>query len=459
MEKQPGTYHYIDHRVEDYPLRIEVKEVKPFAKFADFYGYKDIYRLKADERVVYFGVVHEGFMTAVEASGFMTIEDYRSGIQHHFPDSTTYYKAKSGGYTQFEDYKIAADFEVPDIATYIKVKEQGYISGFEEFIQSRNDSALPAIAGADNPYLLYKCAAANGFTSFRHFMDASLHGFADAKAEQLAAAKGYKTKSDYDSGMAAQFNKGVDLEKAREKKLRDSDDLLRYLVLGALDPTGLAMDQRAMLCLLSKLPASKKIPFSKLEPLFQKEKEYYRYEDTGEMPPWFTTAFTDRSSMTHFLANAKQVGYYGHFDSDADCFVTNALTDRKVLVDAASVAFNAIDYNKAAPKVEHLIRMVKELKACGFKDIRLLADANLKNRFVDADLLPELKTLIVYEELLPTMNFELMLPAIVKTNHCLLVSNFSFPNVRLTDPFIEQNLDYYRIPFKIEKDKVMLAME
>ena len=126
-------------------------------------------------------------------------------------------------------------------------------------------------------------------------------GFTDAALHTIALEKGYIHKADYDAGSKAGFMYASDYIEAKKLKVRDKKDFDRYIDLEFLHHTGYTYDQRILLALISKLPQGKKVSINKLEELYKKALEEYRYEDTGEMPLWLTNSFTGRDSVIEFL--------------------------------------------------------------------------------------------------------------------------------------------------------------
>src|SRR5947207_2524039 len=102
------------------------------------------------------------------------------------------------------------------------MKSGVFIKGFSEFIAARsNNSSLPDIGTADNPYQLYQIAGKQGFDSFASFFNAWKKGFTDAVIFNIAADKGFETFSDYQQAQKAGFQNAEDLKLARELKVRD----------------------------------------------------------------------------------------------------------------------------------------------------------------------------------------------------------------------------------------------
>ena len=105
---------------------------------------------------------------------------------------------------------------------------------------------------------------------------------------------------------------------------------------------------------------------------------------------------------------------------------------------------------------DNVIRLVKELRNRGFNDISIIADASLRHRIEDKDKLNELKKMVEYQEAPAENPADIFIIQYVKQEHCLLVSNDLFRKWKKLDPWVAQNIDYYRIAFMIKEDMVLL---
>ena len=147
---------------------------------------------------------------------------------------------------------------------------------------------------------------------------------------------------------------------------------------------------------------------------------------------------------------------YGHYHSDGTYFQVNKLQDRKVVIDGSNVAHNSQGNEKSKPAYANIILLVNELKAKGFTHIKVINDASLKHKISDIEKLGELKKLAEVSESPAETAADIFLINYVKSNHCLLISNDGFLEWRGADQWVLDNIDFYRLAFKITGDHVSL---
>ncbi|MCY7408694.1 MAG: hypothetical protein LH473_00330 [Chitinophagales bacterium] len=253
------------------------------------------------------------------------------------------------------------------------------------------------------------------------------------------------------------FDSGQDLKLARELKVRDRDDFHKLTDLKFVQSSAkCSIDESILLVLLSKLPDDKKVSINKLSELFEKGKEEYRFADTGEMPEWFETTLNDRGAVIHFITKNESIKKYGHYYSDGEYFETSKLRERDVVIDGSNVAYNSKGNAESKPYLKNIIILIHELKRIGFTGVTVIVDASLKHRIADADKLKELKELANYMEAPAENPADIFIIQYVKRNHCLLVSNDTFREWKLTDPWSAENIDFYRMSFMITGETVLL---
>jgi len=452
------TYHYFRGKLLSNSFRFEFESMKDFHRFIEYHHLKTLFVIDDEKNPSsLFAVAHQGGLLQQPTLGYHAMEDFIAAEERKFPDAASWYEAQSMGYSSYDEYKLVKDAGISDKAAFEKMKAEGYVEGFREF-NSRKD-AVPVFSSAgnfNNPFELYTFCTGKGFSSYAQFKDASEKGFIDAATYVIATEHQYKSAADYEAGTKAGYQTGGELAKARELKIRDKNDFQKYVDLQYLHSTGCTHDQRVMLVLLSKLPQGKKVSVNKLTELHRQAVDEYRYEDSKEMPLWFTVSFDGTKSITEFLTHNDNGKKYGLFFSDGEYFETNLLQERNVVIDGSNVAHSSSGDEKAKPYVENIIKVVNELKKKGFVEITVIADASLKHRLVDKDKLPELKKICEYMEAPAENPADIFIIQYVKRAHCLLVSNDTFRDWKHMDSWVADNIDYYRLSFMIKGDTVLL---
>jgi hypothetical protein len=451
------TFHYFNAKVAKSDSSIDIASLKEFCRYLELNGIKSVFLLSDGiGQAAQFAVAQNGVILQKTTEGYKQLEDYLQSAQQHFPDARTYYDAQQLGYTAYEDYALVKEAGINDRQVFETMKTQGYIKGFDEYKTAKENTSLPAIEAAGNPYELYRYAEKQGFISYMDFADAWKKGFTEAATFKIATERGYKSKADYDAGVKGGFSGASDYAKAKELKVRDKEDFDKLIELEFLSHTGYHYDQRVMLVLISKLPERKKVGINKLTDLFNETKETYRYTDTKEMPQWFTCAFTDRNSIIDFLLSSDYVKKYGSYDKDGEYFETNRLQSRKVVIDASNVAHNSNANPNGKAAIANVITLVEELKKRGFTEITIIADASLKHKVTDKELIKQLKEMGEYMEAPTEKPADIFIIQYVKRYCCLLISNDTFKEWKAQDQWVALNIDYYRLAFLINKEGVLL---
>ncbi|MBK5286438.1 MAG: hypothetical protein JJE25_13650 [Bacteroidia bacterium] len=455
---KPLRYHYFRGKLLNSSFRFEFDGLKDFHRFIEYYHIKTFFVIDDEAHSAsFFAVNHEGGLLQQSTLGFHTLEDFLLAEEHKFPDAASFYEAQTLGYSSYDEYKLVKEAGIQDKPAFEKMKLEGYVEGFTEFNAKKETLKVFSAAGNfKNPFELYTYSSGKGFASYNQFKDAAEKGFSEASIYSIATQQGYTSVADYEAGMKGGYINASDYKKAQELKVRDRKDFQKYIDLEFLHNTGCTHDQRVMLVLLSKLPQGKKVSVNKLTELHRQTVDEYRYEDTKEMPAWFTVSFDGAKSITEFLAQNDNVKKFGLFFNDGEYFETNLLHARSVVIDGSNVAHSSGGDEKAKPYVENIIKVVRELKKKGFVEITVITDASLKHRLVDKDKLPELRKICEYMEAPAENPADIFIIQYVKRAHCLLVSNDTFRDWKHMDSWVADNIDYYRLSFMIKGDTVLL---
>ncbi len=436
----------------------EFASLEEFKRFADSMNSKNVYLLVGEDgSTERFAVIDNGVLLYHAALQYKLIEDYESARQAKFPDAITFYKATADGYDNYEDYKLVLEAGIGDITVFKELKSQGYIQGFHEYTSMLESGiAFQDIKPVLSAFELYTYAVNNGFENYSQFKEAFTKGFTSLVIYNVAVEHGFPSFADYEDGRSRGFRKYAELKYANENLVRDSAELQRKQDIEKIICDDCMYDQKVMLILISKIEQGKKISINKLTDLLQKTLEEYLYADTNQMPAWFTRAFNGNESVIEFLQKNPQVKKYGAYDNDGEFFQVNFWQNRSVVIDASNVAHNSNGNNKTKAKAANINKLVTFLKEKGFTDIHVIADASLKHRIVDNENMPAVKNATQYMEVPGETSADAFLIEFVKRNNCLLISNDIFRDWKLKDPWVAQNIDFYRLPFMIKENDVLM---
>lgn len=437
---------------------LEFDNLNEFYQFAKAHQALDVFLLLNEQKEhEYFGVIHNHVLFRHATMGFKTLEDYNKATQCQFPEASLFYEASEMGYQNYEDYKLVKEAGINCKETFDKIKSTHFISGFKDYkalVEANAD--LPQLPSFSNPYELYAHATENGFEHYHQFKNAITKGFTDAAVYGVACEHGFPFFTDYNEALQRGFRTYKELEMAREKGIRDLADLTHFTNIEVVDCDDCSHDQKVLLTLLSKIEQGKKVSINKLKDLFKNALAEYRYQDTNELPAWFTTTLHTDEAIIGFLFKNEKAKKFGHYDMDGEFFEISRMQDRSVIIDGSNVAHNSIGNSGSKPLVANIIKVITYLKNEGFTDITVIADAALKHRLQDGKRLPELKQMAEYLEAPRETPADIFLIQYVKKNHCLLISNDTFREWKVKDNWTAENIDFYRLAFMIKDEHVLL---
>lgn len=437
---------------------MEFCDLMEFHRFLEYNQVRTIFLVMNEEdSVTHFAASYKGGLLQQDNLGFETIEDYLNSLKDEFPDAQSFYKAKEIGCRTYKDFTIVDACGINEKEIFEKIKEAGFIDSFADYIAYKTEHADDnKLGNFDNAFQLYNEATGNGFEDYTAFKEARIKGFKNRIDYDIAKEKGYDNAADYEIGLEKGFHNYEIYKLALDLQIRDRFDMEKYTDLKVLEAKAEYFDQRVLLTLLSKLPQDKKVSINKLNELLEKSYDDFKYEDTQQLPPWFTKAFENIDSIKEFLKTNDNVKEYGHYDADGEFFEAKKLRDRKVVIDGSNVAHKSAGKSDSKPLFSNILLMIKDLKKRGITEISVISDAALKYRIGDKELLPELEKECEYLEAPAETSADVFIIKYVKQHHCLLISNDTFREWKAADPWIAANIDYYRLTFMINNDTVLI---
>jgi len=453
-----NQYNYFNLKAITSDLKLEFESLKELIRYFESQNIKTIYRIRSSEKDVEgFGIPSKGGFYFHASMGFRSLEDYKASLNGRFPDSETFYLSKDAGYNLFEDYTLACTSGIAEKTDFDSLVTGGYREGFIQFeAESKNQTWKWIPEGIGNPAQLYEHARKMGFSNFKSMATAFSLGFKNIVDYDIAIEKGFANAEDFAEGQQKGFHSGGDLNFARKYNLRDMADAQKYINLEQAGDEDLKHDARVFLILLSKLPQGKKVSVNKLKDLFQKAMDEFKYEDTNAFPHWFTFQFGENYKDLIDFLKRDSVKKYGLYDGDGEFLETVLLQKRKVVIDGSNVAYSTKKGVEKKPMIANMILVVEALIKKGIQEITIIADSSLKHRLIDKDDLPKLEALCTYLEAPAEKSADVFIIQMVKREHCLLLSNDTFREWKVQDPWIAENIDYYRVAFMIQDNQVLL---
>ena len=451
-KKTQHVYKYYKVQVKQSELLMEFIDMDEFIDFVDTNKLSSIYTLLDNKKdAQHFGVSHKGGLLIQSTMGYHTLTDYQAAKDAGFQNATDYYLAQKAGYATWTDYKLVQDSGIQDKETFDNMQQNGFVAGFPIYKESPDIHIL--IGTASNAHQLYKLATDAGFDTFENMMTATTSGFKTQHDYSLAKDKGYATAAEYAAGILGGYADGSEYHFAKKLKINSRQELQLYIDLEVLASRAAHSDERVLLGLMSKLPQGKKVSINKIHTHLANAIK--AYEQDGKLPPWFTKGFATEAEVEKFLST-DAIKEFGEYHSDGEYFETIKIQNRKVVLDGSNVAHNSQGRADSKPLTNNLLLMVRELKKRGFEEVKVISDASLKHRLLDAGGISQLKKECTYLEAPANITADVFIIQFVKKEHCLIVSNDTFREWKMKDPWVAENIDYYRLAFMIEEEQVLL---
>ncbi|MDI9363428.1 MAG: hypothetical protein QM541_00655 [Flavobacterium sp.] len=453
--------HYTTVQVLSMTNQLQFTSLADFITYIEHYSLYQIFCIIDAKNTLpkHFAVMHNNVLLRHSAMGFATLDDFSKASANAFPNAETYYKALEQGYKTFNDYEIANQAGITEKAILDTVKNTGFVQGFEEFTEQLAQYAneiQATFTEVTDAYKLYQYAINNGFDNYYQFKTALDKGFTSKDLYDVATEHEFPDNATYTEALQRGFRTYSELLIANAAKVRDSVDMFKLMQLRHVGEETNTYDERLLMVILSKIEQGKRISTNKLFDFFTKTINEYQYEDTKTIPEWFAQQFSSKEAFSHYISTTNQLKKYGDYDHDGEFFQINQMQDRAVVLDGSNVAHNSNGYANSMPLVSNLVAMVDFLKRKGFSEIIIIVDASLKKKLKDPEKLAELMATTEYL-VAPVENpADLFIIEYVKAKHCLLVSNDAFREWKYKDPWVAENIDYYRLSFIIKSNEIIM---
>lgn len=429
---------------------IEIKTIDDYCQLIEKHHVREVF---VNSNPDSFAIAYHTFLLTLPRKEFKTLDDYRNAAFHNFEHANEYYEAQLLNIKTYENYELMKTSGVQDPELYKTLESKKFMEGYQQLIDflNQNENTTHSFK---NPYELYIFATENQFETFDQFFIAFQNGFTNFHEYSIAQEKGFTLASDYKDALENGFRDYEIYKEAQDLGIKTIAVYEKKFHLET-DDQDCIHDQKVLLLLLSKIDQGKKVSLNKLKTLFDTELIAYQNEEQ-QLPSWFTTTLNDTESLITFLSNYEKAVKLGDYDADGEFFEIKPLNDRNVVIDASNVAHNSQGSKDSKPTMQNIITMVKFLKKKGFTDIVVIADASLRHKVADKEKLEELEKETTYFVAPAETSADTFLLSMVKSKHCLLISNDTFREYKIKDSWLAANIDYFRLTFMITPEGVIM---
>ena len=466
---QKNARPYFRASTHEHTRLLHMHSLADFTRLLDLYHAKAIFFLEGSEPTnpdkgtaadALFAIPYEGGLIVQPTQGFRTLEDYQQARTAGFELAADYYPATAEGYRQYADWHLAREAGIGEANTTEALRKAGFVEGYQTYqswLSGERPEGAADVGPANHSYALYQAAIDRGYADWAALEHSLRHGFTQAGDQAAANARGFETSAEYEDATRLGFSTHADYDFAIRHHLRDAADAMTYSAMTSMSgPADMPHDQKLLLATLSRLDQGKRASANRLWEHLSATLEGYRYPDTGEQPRWLTTSLPDRAALSTFLNKSSDALAFGHYDTDGEFFESKRLQDREVVIDGSNVAHNSAGNRDSKPLAANMLLMVRHLRAQGFERIDIIADASLSHRLPDAELLATLRNEATYIESPAERPADVFIIQQVRSRNCLLVSNDTFREWKVMEPWVAEHIDYYRLTFLIKDEMVLM---
>lgn len=442
--------NYVDATFENINQKIEIQNIIDFCQMIERHHIKEVFVIK---NLNCFAIAYQNFLLTLAKNGYDDLNDYRNAQLNGFSNADDFYEAKMLNITTFQNFEIMKACGIEDQETFVAIQKQNYLEGFKMWTQYKLDHNIEQPI-CRNPYELYTFAKENHFENFEQFFSAFQNGFTNLLEKNVANEKGFQTADDYHNAQKAGFTLYKEYKEAIDQGIDSFDEYEKKKDLEFGEEQSIH-DQKLLLLILNKIDQGKKVSLNKIKQLLEEEIKTFHKSD-GNLPHWFTISLKEDQDFATFLLKNEKAVKLGDYDADGEFYEIKALNERSVLIDGSNVAHNSSGNNKSNAKLSNLITMVKFLKKKGFIDIVIVADASLRHKVIDKENFEKLEQEATYFVAPAETTADTFLLSMVKSKHSLLVSNDTFRQYKMIDPWLAANIDYFKLTFLITNDGVVM---
>jgi len=290
---------------------------------------------------------------------------------------------------------------------------------------------------------------------------------------------GFETKEEYMSFKESGFESKEELTTAKKKKFENAEDYHRASELGIIDferyQIYLDIESEAK-ALKFKYPEEVLLKDTLSEPSYSNTNTPYPIDSIFSSWVTKTNQFYTRNigiiprNMKFFKQDKNYISiildnefvkekYYSNKQSNQLFFRQHKkISNDSIIIDGSNVAWvNQSSNEGGVPSTSNIIMLLTQLKTeYSFKEVITIVDAALIHQVEDSDKLQELitkKSVIVAPASSDADDF---LIQEVKAHKALLITNDTFKDWKEKDSWINENIDFFRIPFMIINGRISL---
>lgn len=456
---------YFDaEEVKGFP-EIFIASIESYIKLLELHKPKSLFRVangKGGEFVFASGNVAFRF----NAAGYKTVDDFHLASLNSFPSSEDFYEAASGGYTSYREFLESKKFGIDDKKIFLAASKAGFVKGFDDFISRyekyKTASTTKEIPGdIDNAVKLYEYSKSKGFDNYRDFSSAYDKGFLDVNYYSEAKRKGFSDADEFFKAIRAGFGDAAEYREAKKLIIATKKEYKDYLYFMKAVDEEKCFDEFQMEEILEGLENgsthSLEALREKLEEAQEKYKRAFENEPLKILPLWYKKKIDTEAKFIEFLKLPEIKKSKGFYCDELREFQIFRASKEKIYIDASNVAMNNSNAGNQKAKISNLKIVVDELLKKKYNDITIIADASLKHRAADYDLLKEFPETVHYHEVPAHTIADEFLIANAKNDKCKIVSNDTFSDWKVKDKWVAYFIDNIRMPFLITGGRVTFS--
>jgi hypothetical protein len=400
-----------------------------------------------------FEFVHQGFVYRINSKGYRRLDDLLDGISQDIQDGSKYYDIRKGGFDDQEQLRQAKHLGYQSQQELDKSKSLGfsgcmriYNETYKKLKESNSSIDVQRFPMGATEGHIFRFAVEHGFSDFDEFIAAMAVGFIDAPDYREATNTGFDNYNEYSEAKSL----GISTRDEYDCYLNLEETRAAY-GLGSLH-------EAFILHTMAEMEDSERIELDELWSMALAPGKYFKAL-SSESPSWYTRKIENRSAFKDFLRNRKYLEDLGTLFVDEAVFLRiheKPISNATVIVDGSNVAWGEGSRDEGdAPKVKNLESVLHALQDEGFEKIITIVDASLKHEIDELELLKRLgKDFEILEVPGGTSADEFILKEMVREN-ARVITHDKFEEWKQQDPWLEKNIDRFRVPFEFSDGKVV----
>jgi hypothetical protein len=448
---------YIPLQKFEHTAHAFVNDMESFLKLSEALHQHVVFRLPLNNEE-YFGIIHNQMVYLVANSGFLSLEDATDSFGKEFKLAADYYEARDKGLSTMKELEEMRKTGATGREALRKLKQFGIFNEWDNFLKDteKYKDKLPKNIDPDmlkSPEAVTEYALKNGWRDYKDFYYGFLNGFPDKDTSDKAQKTGFIYARDFYDALEKGFFTAREYEEAAFHGIdskKEYDDFSQWNKKAGND----AFDETALIATIEATEDGKKLSISKVRELYKECLNNITEKYNGTLPKWFSCKLTDDALLINFLKEKPRLKEIGVFDEEGEFFQLTRLSNELILIDGSNVAyFEKKGEHSNKPHTANIIKVVKMLHEMRYKNIVVIADASLKHKLNDwKEKSGELLKLAKYSEAPAQTTADEFLISRAKEERCRIVTNDTFRDWKLKDPWAAANADNYRVPFMIHEN-------